>query len=555
MAKKAMKLSEKGIRHIKDSEGRRYEAYPCEAGVWTIGLGHTRGVKRGDRATDEQIDKWFREDIVYFERIVNEYVTAELTQDQFDVLVSLVFNIGEGSFLKSQTLREINKDPNSAKVAKEMSEWRLVEIGGIKVASQGLVNRREKEAAIYFGTEAGETPGFTYPTQEMWELSDSVHRAHGKEVNTKGRKTGPSKGKGGKPKPSVPKEEEVVSSGEDTPYLFPDLREPEALFFLQPDLLPFSQKEQIRVPFLPGAPLAGIAPGRWDKGMPSMPRFYMDLVKVGVTRPDYTPLSADPVKQQESSFQRNFFRPEESKEQNRSAERPDSGWFIPEPENNPEGGASLPIRENSPIPIPEVPLLNVGQPSFLPGGGSSSIPANRVILPAATPEELHFQNPDKGGAVRGERNVLLPDPSGKNGTEKNYREGIIDSRKGKGHRERDRVFAGDSSGLPGYLRGFAGDSVLTGSPEIKPEEPIPGRAPGMRLQRLDILPEFRTPDFVLPPGFPGGRTNTEGNLQLPETNRPQPENNGGEVPSNGTIDVSAALTEVFDRYIKDSQTV
>ena len=53
-----MKISDKGIKLIKEFEGLRLEAYKCPAGVWTIGHGHTKGVMEGDKITDEELDLW-----------------------------------------------------------------------------------------------------------------------------------------------------------------------------------------------------------------------------------------------------------------------------------------------------------------------------------------------------------------------------------------------------------------------------------------------------------------------------------------------------------------
>ena len=53
-----MKISDKGIKLIKEFEGLRLEAYKCPAGVWTIGYGHTKGVMEGDKITDEELDLW-----------------------------------------------------------------------------------------------------------------------------------------------------------------------------------------------------------------------------------------------------------------------------------------------------------------------------------------------------------------------------------------------------------------------------------------------------------------------------------------------------------------
>ena len=66
-----MKISEKGIEFIKKEEGLVLNAYQCEAGVWTIGYGHTAGVKKGQIITTEKADELLRKDLKDFENGVN----------------------------------------------------------------------------------------------------------------------------------------------------------------------------------------------------------------------------------------------------------------------------------------------------------------------------------------------------------------------------------------------------------------------------------------------------------------------------------------------------
>jgi len=92
-------LGSRGFALIQSYEAYRSEAYlPTPDDVPTIGWGHTRGVRMGDRCTEEQAEIWLREDA----RVAVETVTAvalrtpgkRVTQAMFDALVSLVFNVG-----------------------------------------------------------------------------------------------------------------------------------------------------------------------------------------------------------------------------------------------------------------------------------------------------------------------------------------------------------------------------------------------------------------------------------------------------------------------------
>lgn len=137
-----MKISNRGIDLIKQFEGLRLDAYQDSVGVWTIGYGHTQGVKAGDKITQEQADKLLMEDLAIFQRAVNKAVYIPLRQGQFDALVSFAFNLGVGNLLSSTLLRLLNsgQDPSA-----EFGKW--VNAGGKKLA--GLVRRREAERLLF----------------------------------------------------------------------------------------------------------------------------------------------------------------------------------------------------------------------------------------------------------------------------------------------------------------------------------------------------------------------------------------------------------------------
>ena len=91
----AMKTSPKGVSLIKSFEGCRLKAYKCPAGVWTIGYGHTAGVKAGDTITQETADDYLRNDLAKYEKAVENYDGIyHFNQNQFDALVSFTYNCG-----------------------------------------------------------------------------------------------------------------------------------------------------------------------------------------------------------------------------------------------------------------------------------------------------------------------------------------------------------------------------------------------------------------------------------------------------------------------------
>lgn len=146
-----MKTSNKGIAMIKGHEGFRTRAYRCPAGVWTIGYGHTRSVNSGDVITESQAEKLLRGDLETAERAILAH-KLPLSQNQFDALVSFVFNVGTGNFSRSSLLKKAKVNVNDASIATEFRKWnkaRNPKTGKLEVLP-GLVRRREDELKLYF---------------------------------------------------------------------------------------------------------------------------------------------------------------------------------------------------------------------------------------------------------------------------------------------------------------------------------------------------------------------------------------------------------------------
>ena len=140
-----MRTSRKGIEFIKAHEGLRLDAYLCPAGVPTIGYGHTYNVKMGDRITEEQAEMLLIGDLIVAETEVNRY-GFDLTQNQFDALVSFVYNVGAGNFRSSTLLKRLKDNPNDPDIANQFKRW----VYGNGKVLPGLVRRRNEEAKLYF---------------------------------------------------------------------------------------------------------------------------------------------------------------------------------------------------------------------------------------------------------------------------------------------------------------------------------------------------------------------------------------------------------------------
>lgn len=137
-----MKTSQRGINLIKEFEGLRLTAYRCPAGVYTIGYGHTRGVKRGMKITEEEASAFLTADLRNSERTVERYDGIyHWSQNEFDALVSFTFNCGAANL--RALLR--NGRRNRSQIAATLPLYRKA---GGKVL-KGLERRRAAEKTLF----------------------------------------------------------------------------------------------------------------------------------------------------------------------------------------------------------------------------------------------------------------------------------------------------------------------------------------------------------------------------------------------------------------------
>lgn len=139
-----MKTSKNGIELIKKYEGCRLTAYKCPSNVWTIGYGHTKGVKKGMKITKAQAESYLKSDLITYEDTVNKYVKVSINQNQFDALVSFSFNCGMGALKTSALLKKLNKKDYSG-AANEFLRWNK---SNGKVLN-GLTKRRKAERNLF----------------------------------------------------------------------------------------------------------------------------------------------------------------------------------------------------------------------------------------------------------------------------------------------------------------------------------------------------------------------------------------------------------------------
>lgn len=165
-----MKTSEIGTTLIHSWEQFRKHAYQDSVGVWTIGWGSTylngKPVKKGMTITREQGDRQFAADLAKFEHYVEKFIEVRLNQNQFDALVSLCYNIGQGNLKKSRVIKHLN---NGEQVEAANAFMRHVYARDRRTNEvkklRGLVRRRKSERELFLTPESG---------HHLYELVDNL---------------------------------------------------------------------------------------------------------------------------------------------------------------------------------------------------------------------------------------------------------------------------------------------------------------------------------------------------------------------------------------------
>lgn len=154
-----MNMSQNGKELLAQWEGIRNNVYKDVAGLETIGVGHllTKEELRTGQIVikgqsfdyrkgldNGEVMDLLSQDLVRFEEAIQDEVHVRLSQNQFDALVSFVFNVGIGAFKESTLLKILNRGSYDA-IPDQLRRW--VKAGGKTV--QGMVNRRENEIKLW----------------------------------------------------------------------------------------------------------------------------------------------------------------------------------------------------------------------------------------------------------------------------------------------------------------------------------------------------------------------------------------------------------------------
>ena len=138
-----MKVSQSGINLIKKYEGCRLTAYKCPAGVWTIGYGHTLGVRSGDVITQDQADEFLRQDLETYEsKVMACDDVYHWTQNEFDSMVSFAYNVGNIIGVTAYYKRSKGQIANALLLYTNANGKKL----------PGLVKRRNEEYKLFTNT-------------------------------------------------------------------------------------------------------------------------------------------------------------------------------------------------------------------------------------------------------------------------------------------------------------------------------------------------------------------------------------------------------------------
>lgn len=155
-----MNIGNKGLHIIKTFEGCRLTAYKCPAGVWTIGYGHTAGVKQGDKITQQRADELLKNDMKIYESHVNK-LNRTFNQNQFDALVSFCYNCGVGS------LQTLCRNRNNQQIAEAILKYDKA--NGKSLA--GLTRRRKMEQTLFLEPCVTSKSALPYKVKTKCELN------------------------------------------------------------------------------------------------------------------------------------------------------------------------------------------------------------------------------------------------------------------------------------------------------------------------------------------------------------------------------------------------
>jgi lysozyme len=144
-----MKASENAYNLIRSHTSLNLEAYQNEFGSWAIGYNYTFKVKPGDKITQDVSEIFLKCQVTDCEHEIDE-LGLQLDQNQFDSLVSFVFNQGIGRLKASTLLKLIRKNKNDKNIIREFERYVTITINKKLYKSENLIDLRYNESKLYF---------------------------------------------------------------------------------------------------------------------------------------------------------------------------------------------------------------------------------------------------------------------------------------------------------------------------------------------------------------------------------------------------------------------
>ena len=144
-------MSKEGRIELANYEALANTKYIDSGGVHTIGIGMTVSEIHdlvqwpwGRFVSTEQCVKDFNGALVKYEYAVNHALKVDVTQNQFDALVSITYNIGRAGMANSTFMRRLNAKADPKDVVAAVQNWKMdngKEVKGLKIrrAAEGQV--------------------------------------------------------------------------------------------------------------------------------------------------------------------------------------------------------------------------------------------------------------------------------------------------------------------------------------------------------------------------------------------------------------------------------
>lgn len=177
-----LRTSAAGLQLIKSFEGFRESASQLPGGRWTIGYGHVRTAREGLTISEKDAEDLLVHDLKPVEDAILNSVFAPLMQNQFDALVSFVFNISPAQFRESDILRNLNSGDFLA-AANGFDLWRRARLNGRVMVVDALVRRRAAEKSLFLDHPSGRVAAPTPVVKPEMDVSEAVRTTYAQDAD------------------------------------------------------------------------------------------------------------------------------------------------------------------------------------------------------------------------------------------------------------------------------------------------------------------------------------------------------------------------------------